>query len=156
MPSLLSFVLAWTTFSLVVSASCLNSAQHGQIGFFSKAPLAFGYTHPSPSECAIECESLSTCQAWLFTVNGKECQLYGSGPVAQAQNAGFILGLCGEEHANTPTVSPSSKLVPGPSASRGVVSVFHSSVPASNANKASADHLKRHQHGHFGHHHNHH
>ncbi|RAK81859.1 uncharacterized protein BO72DRAFT_524260 [Aspergillus fijiensis CBS 313.89] len=149
MPSLLSFVLAWTIFSLAVSASCLNSALHGKIGFFSKAPLAFGYTHPSPSECAIECESLSTCQAWLFTVNGKECQLYGSGPVAQAENAGFILGLCGEEHANTPTVS-------GPSASRAIVSASHSSVPTPNPNKASADHLKRHQHGHVGHHHYHH
>ncbi|PYI15999.1 hypothetical protein BO99DRAFT_466794 [Aspergillus violaceofuscus CBS 115571] len=156
MPSLLSFVLAWTTFSLAVSASCLNSAQHGKIGFFSKAPLAFGYTHPSPSECAIECESLSTCQAWLFTVNGKECQLYGSDPVAQAENAGFILGLCGEEHATTPTVSPSPRLAPGPSSSRGVVSVSYSSVPASTTNQASADHFKRHQHGHFGHHHNHH
>jgi hypothetical protein len=37
---------------------------------------------------------MSTCQAWLFIVNAKECQLYRSAPVAQAKSAGFIMGSC--------------------------------------------------------------
>lgn len=77
-----------------VSASCFASAQNGTIGFFSKAPLAHGYTHLSPSECANECDSMNTCQAWLFIVNANECQFYRSAPVAQAKSAGFILGSC--------------------------------------------------------------
>jgi hypothetical protein len=37
---------------------------------------------------------MSACQAWLFIVNAKECQLYRSAPVAQAKSAGFIMGSC--------------------------------------------------------------
>lgn len=87
-------LLAIEGFIPSVSASCFPSAQNETIGFFSKAPLAHGYTHLSPSECANECDSMSTCQAWLFIINAKECQLYRSAPVAQAKSAGFIMGTC--------------------------------------------------------------
>lgn len=89
-----TFLLALQGFISSVSASCFASAQSETIGFFSKAPLAHGYTHLSPSECANECDSMSICHAWLFIVNANECQLYRSAPVAQAKSAGFIVGSC--------------------------------------------------------------
>lgn len=94
--SILAFSLLLAIEGLVssVSASCFPSAQNETIGFFSKAPLAHGYTHLSPSECATECDSMSNCQAWLFIVNAQECQFYRSPPVAQATSPGFILGSC--------------------------------------------------------------
>lgn len=120
-----TFLLAIEVFISSVSASCSPSAQHETIGFFSKAPLAHGYTHLSPSECANECDSMSTCQSWLFVVNAKECQLYGSAPVAQAKSAGFILGLCDingtRVTASTSKVAPpasSSSMVPGSQTAR--------------------------------------
>ncbi|KAF3394385.1 hypothetical protein F1880_004725 [Penicillium rolfsii] len=100
-----------------VSASCFPSAKNETIGFFSKAPLAHGYTHLSPSECATECNDMSACQAWLFVVNAKECQFYRSPPVAQAKSAGFILGSCDttsdELASKVPLLGSSSSVVPG-------------------------------------------
>jgi hypothetical protein len=75
-----------------VFASSFLGARNKTIGFFSEAPLTHKYTHLSPSECANECDSINTCQAWLFIVNAKKCQLYRSAPVAQAKSAGFIMG----------------------------------------------------------------
>lgn len=115
-----TFLLAIEGLISSVSASCFPSAQNETIGFFSKAPLAYGYTHLSPSECANECDSMSTCQAWLFIVNAKECQFYRSAPVAQAKSAGFIMGSCDtngtratESTSKVPLPAFSSSMVPG-------------------------------------------
>lgn len=117
-----AFLLAIEGLIPSVSASCFPSAQNETIGFFSKAPLAHGYTHLSPSECATECDSMSTCQAWLFIINAKESQFYRSPPVAQAKSAGFILGSCdttGTESASkVPLPALSSSVVPGSQAAQ--------------------------------------
>lgn len=126
--SILSFTFLLAIAGLIpsVSASCFPSAQNETIGFFCKAPLAHGYTHLSPSECAIECDSMGTCQAWLFIVNAKECQFYRSPPVAQAKSAGFILGSCdttGTESASkVPLPALSSSVVPGSQTARSFLS----------------------------------
>ncbi|KAJ6036598.1 hypothetical protein N7540_000877 [Penicillium herquei] len=113
-----TFILAIKGLIPSVSASCFASAQNGTIGLFSKAPLAHGYTHLSPSECANECDSISTCQAWLFIVNANECQLYRSAPVAQAKSAGFIMGSC--DTGGTRAAESASK-VPLPASSYSVI-----------------------------------
>jgi len=111
-----------------VSASCFPSAQNQTIGFFSSAPLAYGYTHLSPSECANECDSLSTCQAWLFVVNANECQFYRAAPVSQAKSPGFILGSC---DTNSTRLNASTSKAPQPTSSSSVVHGSHTAQSSS-------------------------
>lgn len=129
----LTFLLVIEGLIPSVSASCFPSAQNETIGFFSKAPLAHGYTHLSLSECAIECDSMSTCQAWLFIVNAKECQFYRSPPVAHVKSAGFILGSCdttGTESASKVSFSAlSSAVVPGSQTAQSFLSNIRHPCP---------------------------
>lgn len=103
-----------------VSASCFPTAQDESIGFFSKAPLAYGMTHLSPSECAEECHTTKSCAAWLYIVYANECQFYRAQPVAKAKSAGFILGSCDTtSHLPSQSVSKAPSL---PSSSSVIMS----------------------------------
>ncbi|OQE05510.1 hypothetical protein PENVUL_c024G04765 [Penicillium vulpinum] len=147
---LLTFLLAIEgLFSSLVSASCFPSAQNETIGFFSKAPLAYGYTHLSPSECANECDSMSTCQAWLFVVNANECQFYRSAPVAQAKSAGFIMGSC-DRNGTRGTKSTSKVFLP---ASSSVVPGSQTAQSSLSNIQGHATHLSGHKRGHYHPHH---
>ncbi|KAF3400194.1 hypothetical protein F1880_007967 [Penicillium rolfsii] len=110
--------LATTGLFSLGSASCFPTAQNESIGFFSKAPLAYGITNLSPSECAEECHKTKYCAAWLYIIHVNECQFYRAQPVAKAKSAGFILGSCdttshqpSQSVSRVPSLSSSSSII---------------------------------------------
>ncbi|PTU21964.1 hypothetical protein P175DRAFT_0492576 [Aspergillus ochraceoroseus IBT 24754] len=78
------------------SPTCSESISDNTISFFSQAPITFSYGIASAPDCAARCADLVSCQAWLYSTSGQECQLYRDQPVYQSANPLFVSGFCGE------------------------------------------------------------
>ncbi|KAJ5407380.1 hypothetical protein N7465_008664 [Penicillium sp. CMV-2018d] len=100
------------------SATCTQSILNNTIAFFSHGPIAFSYGVASVSVCADRCTKLSTCQAWLYSTSGQECQLYREQSVSHSSNPLFVYGFCeeSEEAVSSHIVSlPASSTIPSTS-----------------------------------------
>ncbi|EPS29434.1 hypothetical protein PDE_04383 [Penicillium oxalicum 114-2] len=113
------------------SLPCMGNVNENTITLFSHAPVTFSFEIPNASDCAKKCSDLASCRNWLFSISGKECQLYRDEPLVKAPNPLFVSGSCGK-------FSPSSSAIVSSSAR-------HQPTPRSWAKHDRSAHVQHHR-----------
>ncbi|OJJ42118.1 hypothetical protein ASPZODRAFT_20764 [Penicilliopsis zonata CBS 506.65] len=129
---------------LVAATDCWSSSYNNTIAYFSKAPIAFKYSVSGPAACAAWCQSIDSCQAWVYLPRPGQCDLHRGAPLDTASNTGFVYGTCRGNSSALPSETTASSSTASSSA------VIHPSGTVQG--KARRDPLHN-THGHFHNHH---
>lgn len=109
MKSAIVFFLASLAGTTAASASsqCTDSVWNQTIAFYSSGPITFGSNFTDFTACASKCETLDTCESWLFSAGGGRCDLFANSPVATTHNPNFVYGGC-KNKITSSLISPAS------------------------------------------------
>ncbi|PYI21845.1 hypothetical protein BO99DRAFT_51516 [Aspergillus violaceofuscus CBS 115571] len=134
-------------------APCTLSVIEDTISFFSHGAVAVSRQVTNASACAAQCATMSTCQAWLYSTSGQECQQYREQPVSKDYNPLFVSGSCQRPAAVSPV---SSIAVPSASSGTPTPSLFATPRPAESSaavikREPTSHHHHKHRHGHSPH-----
>ncbi|KAI2795007.1 hypothetical protein POX_a01610 [Penicillium oxalicum] len=115
MPSSFLFLLAFATSFDVSKASpdCQSNVHNETIAYFNSAPVTFSYELETARDCKKWCESVPSCQSWIYVRQSNQCDLHRTVALSVSHNAGFMFGGCkpiGDTNVTqlASTASPSS------------------------------------------------